>query len=318
MSLSELKARAVKQAAHKLPVRWQVAGKTCELRSCNERVLQLANTVFGRWQSPSHLIADSVLSSWQVEKHQFGQSESASPSQSSPLWQVRGPAGDVVGCASLADAIRRVEYAALCELYLANSPVTSLHAALLGHGGLGILIVGPCEAGKSTLATTLWRAGYELQGDDVALVAPNDGGLSAAPRRVALRQPSRQLLGNELWERLAATPSFMVTEEGCLFHPHELDGSPARACALEPALIVFLARRGVELAGAELRPLSPAELLVALAPYSNAVRTAGMGVALERLQPLAARAVGYDLGRGSLPSMLAAIEGLLPHLRCRG
>ena len=142
MSLSELKARAANQAAHKRPVRWQVAGRTCELRSSNERVLQLANMVFGRWKSPSHLIADSVLSSWQVEKHQFGQSPPASHFQSSPLWQVRGPAGDVVGCASLADAIRRVEYAALCELYLANpprhlSPCCTAGARWLGHSDRG-------------------------------------------------------------------------------------------------------------------------------------------------------------------------------------
>jgi hypothetical protein len=282
---------------------WQVAGRKHELISASRRVLELGSTVLvcgAQFQSAG---GEPEPLRWQVET-------ALNPTE---LWHVRGPTGEILGaCASAADAIRTVEYAALQQLFAADSSVTTLHAALLSQGRGGILIVGPAESGKSTLATALWLAGFSFHGDDIALMDPDGGGLSAAPRRVSLRQPSRRLLGDELWQRLAATPSFMPTSEGCLFHPHELAGQSLPGGSLEPSLILFLARRGVELGAAELRPLSPAELLVALAPYSNVVRTTGMEAALRRLQPLAERAPAYDLGRGPLPSMLAAISALLP------
>jgi hypothetical protein len=281
-------------------VRWQVAESTHELRSASDRILELGASVLGGAEASRFNPPDLVPFCWQVD--------------AANGWRVRGPDGAIVGeFASAADAIRTVEYAAIETLFAADSPVTTLHAALLGREHAGILIVGPGESGKSTLSTALWLAGLAFHGDDVALVAPDGQGLTAAPRRVSLRQPSQRLLGDGLWQRIMATPSFMSTQEGCLFHPHELDGKLRTPRDLEPALILFLARRGLELGAAELRPISPAELLVALAPYSNVVRTAGMGVALERLQPLAARTPAYDLGRGPLPSMLAAIAGLLPY-----
>ena len=146
----------------------------------------------------------------------------------------------------------------------------------------------------------------------MALVAADGAFLSAFPRRVSLRHGSRALLGEALWHRLAATASFMATAEGCLFHPHELPGSSLPVADLAPAGIVFLARRGMSLEAAELRPIPPAQALLALAPYSNVVRNEGMGPALERLQPLLSRTPAHDLGRGPLAAMLAAVERLLP------
>lgn len=283
---------------------WQVAGRWQELVSACPAVVALGAVTLGCFKAHANAPSDVVPLRWQVEEVH----------DSPPRWQVNGPNGELVGrSTSAADAIRTVEYASLQQLFSADTSFTTLHAALLGRGRRAILVVGPAESGKSTLATALWLDGFDLHGDDIALLDPDGGSLSAAPRRVSLRQPSRRLLGDQFWQRLAATPSFMPTSEGCLFHPHELAGQNVPAGALEPAVILFLARRGVELGAAELRPLSPAELLVALVPYCNVVRTAGMEAALKRLQPLAARATAYDLGRGPLPSMLAAIGALLVH-----
>ncbi|MEB3306901.1 MAG: hypothetical protein VKK98_01995 [Cyanobacteriota bacterium] len=281
-------------------VQWQVAGDQHELRSASHTILNRAATILAQPDSIGSVSTDRDPFLWQVDE--VGG------------WQVRGPDGSDLGVfASAEDAIRRVEYGAHEQLFATDSPFITLHAALLGIDHAGLLLVGPGGSGKSTLATALWQAGFNFHGDDVALVAPDGAGLSAAPRRVSLRRPSQELLGDELWQRISVTPSFMLTSEGCLFHPHELAGLVPAAAPLSPGVIIFLARSGAEeLDPAELRSLSAAELLVALAPYSNVMRTGGMGAALQRLQPLAARTPAYDLGRGPLASMLAAIDGVLP------
>ena len=109
--------------------------------------------------------------------------------------------------------------------------------------------------------TALWRQGWSLLGDDVAVINAAGVSAEAAPRRVSLRSGSRPLLGEDLWQRISSTPSFMPTAEGCLFHPAEIDGPPAVG---QPRLVavVFLARRGVQIGPAEWRSINPAEALL--------------------------------------------------------
>ena len=284
-------------------LRWQISDRTCELRSPSAAILEIGRLVLTHGRGATAASPPAGERVWQVDNH---------PSHAD-TWQVRGPAADHTRVfATAADAIRAVEFATMQHL-LATDPATiSLHAALLVRGRAGLLIVGPSESGKSTLATALWRQGLAFCGDDVALVAPASAFLSAYPRRVFLRHGSRAQFGEELWPSLAATPSFMATSQGCLFHPHELPGASLPAADLAPARIVFLARRGLSLGPAELRPIPPAQALLALAPYSNIVRNEGMGPALERLQPLLVHTPAHDLGRGPLPAMLDAVERLLP------
>ncbi len=210
-------------------------------------------------------------------------------------------------CDSPDKVVQVTEFQAIADLVSRHPHVLTLHAALLGRDDRGVLVVGPQESGKSTLATALWRQGWSLLGDDVAVIN-NAAGVSAeaAPRRVSLRSGSRPLLGEELWQRITSTPSFMPTAEGCLFHPAEIDGPPA---VRQPRLVavVFLARRGVQIGPAEWRSINPAEALLSLAPYSNVVRQGGMAEAFEKLQPLANRVPAFDLGRGPLEDMIAAI-----------
>jgi len=289
-------------AADETAIRWQFGRRRFALHSPSGEILELARVVLNH--GPGGHASEPVDpgGSWHV----------AADPVSATAWRVRGPAGDLGSSYATAEAaVRAVEFAALLELLTEDPLPISLHAALLGRGRAGVLIVGPSESGKSTLAAALWLQGLAFCGDDVALVADDAATLSAVPRRVSLRHGSRRLLGDPLWQRIAATPSFLATEEGCLFHPHELGGPSIPAEGLTPTAIVFLARRGVKVGPGQLSPIPAAQALLALASYSNLVRTVGMGAALERLQPLVARTPAHDLGRGPLPAMIAAVEQLL-------
>jgi len=209
-------------------------------------------------------------------------------------------------CDSPEKVVQVTEFQAIVDLVSRHPHVLTLHAALLGRDSRGVLVVGPQQSGKSTLATALWRQGWSLLGDDVAVINAAGVSAEAVPRRVSLRSGSRPLLGEELWQRIASTSSFMPAANGCLFHPAEIDGPPA---VRQPRLVavVFLARRGVQIGPAEWRSINPAEALMSLAPYSNVVLQGGMAEALERLQPLANHVPAFDLGRGPLEDMIAAI-----------
>ena len=209
-------------------------------------------------------------------------------------------------CDSPDKVVQVTEFQAIADLVSRHPHVLTLHAALLGRDDRGVLVVGPQQSGKSTLATALWRQGWSLLGDDVAVINAAGVSAEAVPRRVSLRSGSRPLLGEELWQRITSTPSFMAAANGCLFHPAEIDGPPA-VRQLRLVAVVFLARRGVQIGPAEWRSINPAEALLSLAPYSNVVRQGGMAEAFERLQPLANHVPAFDLGRGPLEDMIAAI-----------
>jgi hypothetical protein len=49
------------------------------------------------------------------------------------------------------------EFQAVFDLVSRHPDVLTLHAALLGRDGRGVLVVGPQQSGKSTLATALWH-----------------------------------------------------------------------------------------------------------------------------------------------------------------
>jgi hypothetical protein len=206
---------------------------------------------------------------------------------------------------SLDRALSTVEYGAVACLLEPDSGVVALHAALLSRNGRGVLLAGPKEAGKSTLACALWRAGWSLHSDDNALI--EEGTVARGmPRRVSLRETSRNLVGSELWDRILALPGTTRTRTGAIFHPGE--ASPVQVPEAVPVTaVVFLARRGADVPPAGLEELDAGRSLIALAPYCNR-RDAGIGRALEALQPLADRAPVYDLGRGDLTVMIERVE----------
>lgn len=283
------------------------------LESACAPALEAARRLFAPWlvQAPADLPAPCAR--WRVS-----QTEGQWRAERLPTEELPVEAGHL---GSLPNVLAQVEYAAVGHLIARLPPqFIGLHGALLcrrceNGRERGVILVGPKEAGKSTLACALWRAGWRLGCDDFTLL---DGRGRAHPtaRRVSLRRGSRALLG-DLWERAAQTPSARPGAEGLTFHPHELSDA-APPTEVELGAVIMLNRRGAVAAPAQLAPLEGIAAAWALLPYSTLLLDesgtqlthqradwgAGLAKLAARLEPLSL----YDLGRGELGAMVAAAE----------
>ena len=283
-------------------VRWSQAPLVFQLESSDKALLARAATIFRPWRARNGL---GPTHRWRVEPtpdHRPG---------NEGLWEIRSDLGTGVTVRKGSEsALLEIEYGAVQVLVEWPQGPLALHGALVARSGQGVLLLGPAEAGKSTLASALWRRGWAFLCDDVALVDPEGASARPAPRRVALRHSSRDLLGHDLWERLRDTPSYARTEEGCVFHPDELDRR-VRPASTGLAAVVFLARRGSPTGPACTVRLDPAHALLAMLPYSNLVRALDPGEAIRRVRPVAEAVSAHDLARGPLDEMIRAVDGLL-------
>ncbi len=280
-------------------LRWQELDHVFELQSESETVVNIASGVFSPNNPPESRRADCV---WQVEEQHAGEARRS--------WKVSASSRDTsmipLVVANADTAVLHVEYDALAYLS-ARTKYPGFHAALLSRGNDGVIIVGPSLAGKSTLATALWQRGWTLLSDDMTFIHPGGRAASAAPRRVSIRFGSRALIGESLWGLIAATPSCVTTQKGLFFHPHEVNGSP-RVRETRVAAIFFLARLNVSLRPAETRAINPAKAAVALIPYAPNVRRLPFPEAVREVSVLTTTVPAFDLGRGRLPDMVAAVE----------
>ena len=285
-------------------VNWNVASFSFELRSSDALLLQRARTIFRPWRLEQSAVP---FRRWFVER----------ASQSAPGarddWKIQSnTTPEVCYQRTVEGALMLVEYQAVQTLVESPASPPTLHSALVAKNGVGALIIGPGEAGKSTLACALWQRGWSLLSDDGTLLDASVEQCHARPipRRVSLRFPSRAHLGDELWERVLTTPSCDQTSEGVLFHPDEIDG---RERSVAPRIIaaIFLSRRGKRLAPASLERMNPAQALLALLPYTNLIGWLNPGEAINRLRPIAETVPAYDLGRGNLAVMAERIESLV-------
>jgi hypothetical protein len=224
------------------------------------------------------------------------------------------PGGDEQPCYSgtRAATLQFIEFDAVRELLECPEDILGLHGGLLAHpcaGGRGVSLIGPCFAGKSTLSCALWHSGWSFLSDDITMFN-SDGTAFPSPRRASLRETSRALIGDELWAKAQITPSCDPTESGVLFHPYETDGRE-RPAHTELGAIVFLARRSVSLGPAQLALVNPAQAAIALLPFSNLLQRMSFPQALGRMAPIAERVPVYDIGRGPLPDMIAAVNSLV-------
>ena len=205
---------------------------------------------------------------------------------------------------TLDQALALVEYGAIADMLNPDTGIVALHAALLSRSGRGVLLVGPKEAGKSTLACALWRAGWRLHSDDSAVIEEGQRA-RGIPRRVSLRASSRELLGDEVWECISRLPATSRTAVGLRFHPDPTPGS--LLASVEVAAVLFLGRRGSAAGAGNLERLDAGLALLALGPYCHR-REVEIGGAIQALQPLADRVPMFDLGRGDLAAMVARVE----------
>jgi len=270
-----------------------------ELVSPDRAVLDRARVVFGPWLNG--------VSGSHPPKARF--IVEADGTNGSGNWRVIREGAEPSFARTLDLALVAVEYGSIVALLDPESGMVALHAALLSKGGRGVLLVGPKEAGKSTLACALWRAGWQFHSDDSA-VLENGHWARGIPRRVSLRATSSALLGAELWSRIASLPATTRTAAGgVLFHPREAIGCDVFT-SVEVGAVVFLARLGSTAGAGDIEALDPGRALLALGPYCHR-REAGIGEALRSLQPLADRVPMFDLGRGDLASMVERVQGVI-------
>jgi len=203
-----------------------------------------------------------------------------------------------------------LEFGAVARLY-DHLPV--LHAALLWRDGRAVVLVGPKEAGKSTLSAALWLDGWELLSGDGAILG-SAGRWHPVPRRVSLRNGGLGLLGPGLEARLLATPSGQRRAGGILFHPREL-GRTHPADGVVPTAVVFLARLNASVGPTEAAAIAPTDALLAGTAYLSTRSRQGFGEALRLLGPLFDAVPAYDLGRGPLDAMVATVGRLADEQR---
>lgn len=261
-----------------LVFRWKEQGFLFELRSTSEQVIQKARKIFP--SATTDLETQAALS-----------------------WNVEPDDGSTV------DDLTFVDIETDVLQHIVDNPAEQLtvHAALLTRHDKGVVIVGPSFAGKSTLATGLWRAGWTLMADDLCLLDPAALRAYPAPRRVSLRTESRAIVGESLWNEIQQTPSFMHTAKGLYFHPHEVSAND-RIISTPLTSIFFLARLGASAGPAELVRLHEAKAALALLPYAFNARVLPLLDGLRRVSPICERAPAFDLGRGDIKAMIAAVE----------
>ncbi len=291
-------------------------------------MLESARLLFAPLSSCSQkLPASFATSRWSVERVE----------DNSEMWQVRHlETATTLEIATTNRALTHIEYSIVQELVAfiksenainsAPDSLFAMHGALLSKNGFGLLVVGPSEAGKSTLTCALWQNGWTIASDDFCFIQ-GENKVWPAARRVSLRNGSRALLGEEVWQRIQNAPSSAPTSEGWIFHPHEVDektGAPKRDAITIDAML-FLGRIddvATKKAIVQAQRCNPARAAITLLPYCtllprdnsetmpNPYRVLDWGAALPKIAPLAARVPLYALERGELAQMVAAVEAL--------
>lgn len=200
---------------------------------------------------------------------------------------------------TLSQMIQVMEYQSVAWLY-GYPDLLVLHGALLSRNQRGLVILGPPEAGKSTLALGLWQNhGWELLSDD-CIVLPAASALAwPGPRRLSLRFASQPLL-EPTWAELVDRPGSDWGPKGLLCLP---PGAAPQSAALPIEHGILL-----QASPSTLVPLHSAEALLELLPYSNIMQRGHLPTAMEWCRPLAESARFCRLGRQPLRLMQQWIE----------
>jgi hypothetical protein len=191
--------------------------------------------------------------------------------------------------------------------------LVSLHAACVGKGSRGLLLMGPSGAGKSTIALQCLLQGFEFVSEDSTLVAPDTMLATGIANFLHVRADSLRWVA-QTRDVAAICSSPVITrrsgvkkfEVDLRLGNHRLATSP-----LELVSVVFLsaksaARRQI------LRPLSRRELVASLTATQVYASKQPHWAAFCRK---AARLGAFELRRGGHP--LEAVEALRELLQAR-
>lgn len=252
-------------------------------------VIRQAEAVLHPWLSPSVAAGDPPRK-WSVDEV---------PEDGG--WRVDSPSGRGIVVSTVQDAVREVEFESAGACYLEHPEGFAFHGALVSRSGIGVMLLGPSQTGKSTLACALWSRGWTLHSDDGVLVDPESHWALPTTRRISIRHPSRRLLGESTWSALTGGPATSATSDSVLCHPLERDGGErARGASLR--LIALLRHPDAEQA-------SSGDRLLAVAAHANG-KASRAGRAFAAAAQLMTDVPVVGLEPASLESLVARVEDL--------
>ncbi|HEY6126130.1 MAG TPA: hypothetical protein VIV63_15870 [Steroidobacteraceae bacterium] len=197
-----------------------------------------------------------------------------------------------------------VEFA-LFTLAARDQAVVALHAACVGHGNRGVLLLGQSGAGKSTATLQSMLSGLAVLSEDVVFVEPRRMRATGVPNFLHLRRESLRLLSRPLARRIRSAP-LIRRRSGVIKHEFDLRQFEG-AAALQPLQLVatvVLSRRRAKRGAPLLEKLLVEPLLRALDQDQPYARTRAHWHALRRgLGKIPA----YQLLRGADPAQ-AGVE----------
>jgi hypothetical protein len=141
----------------------------------------------------------------------------------------------------------RYELVELAIVTLASraQSLVPLHAACVGAGGAGLLLMGSSGAGKSTLALHAFAGGMDLLAEDSAFVAADDLRVTGVPNFLHLQPSALEFLADgPLLTKIRGSP-MIVRRSGARKYELDLRKTPGRIAAspLRLAATLFLSRR---------------------------------------------------------------------------
>ncbi|MBP7132049.1 MAG: HprK-related kinase A [Aquabacterium sp.] len=183
----------------------------------------------------------------------------------------------------------------------------TLHAAVLERDGRAVILPAPPGSGKSTLCAALMLDGWRLLSDEMALLDPQDGLLTASPRPISLKNASIDIIGRRAPGAVMG-PVALDTLKGTVCHMQVSADSTARATErATPAWIVF--PRYVAGADLTLTPRRKADALLNLHRNSFNHHVHGRQ-GFEALADVVARCEVFDLHYSHLDEALACFARL--------
>jgi hypothetical protein len=186
-----------------------------------------------------------------------------------------------------------------------------LHAACVGRGGEGILLIGPSGSGKSTLVLQCLHEGLEFLAEDSVLVRPQGLLATGVANFLHLRPDALRFLDSKTRAALLRSSAVISRRSGVRKLEIELR-RPAYCLAAAPLRIrgvLFLSARQAS-SDRLLVPLKRSAVLERLALSQRyAARQPGWSAFLKQVSVLPA----YELRRGVHPhESVEVLRGLLP------
>jgi len=184
----------------------------------------------------------------------------------------------------------------------------TIHAAVLERDGLAVLLPGPPGSGKSTLCAWLMHQGWRLLSDELALIDPVSGQLTASPRPVSLKNRSIEVIAQRVPGAVMG-PVAHDTAKGMVAHLQASPASLAKAHLTATPRWIVMPRFTAGAALAAERLDRPSALVEFTSNSFNYHVHGPQG--FERLADTVASCDTYRLSYGDLDEAQAWFDGLV-------